>query len=347
MYIIYSMLFVFGDDIVPILLFFDFIILILSKFFIKIVITVFGWATGIFFGRFSDKWKTTFYIMMVLSFVWLFFIAAEAFPAVLNVFSDYIPKKANVIWNWVIVFCIIAIPPLVGLNGARVNGISRDDKKGIALWLLKGYRISAVLSVSVTVMLFSTVIIRLKRLLGRVVTENMTLYSCQRGKIYIMNEIIKALKLEEIYCVKKKASGLYSIPYRMLKKTFEEMFGFSAERELYIAGEGISIYLNARDIMLEGESALVDKARKAIVKYCVGSEIYLTETAVESEEKVKKIYKSFTDGIKNGNCCIKEMCSVFKSIEKDNIGYDEWRVISAQICAVYNLISDKNGNYKK
>ena len=49
----------------PLVLLLDFIFLLLIRFFIKIVITIFGWATNIFFGKLPDKNKVWFYIMMI------------------------------------------------------------------------------------------------------------------------------------------------------------------------------------------------------------------------------------------------------------------------------------------
>ena len=57
-----------GSDYMPLLLLVDFAVLLLIRFFIKIVITIFGWATNIFFGEIKDKNKVWFYIMILLSF---------------------------------------------------------------------------------------------------------------------------------------------------------------------------------------------------------------------------------------------------------------------------------------
>ena len=70
----------------PLLLLVDFAVLLLIRFFIKIVITIFGWATNIFFGEIKDKNKVWFYIMILLSFVWIYCVAAKAFPAMFTIF---------------------------------------------------------------------------------------------------------------------------------------------------------------------------------------------------------------------------------------------------------------------
>lgn len=46
-----------GSDYMPLLLLVDFAVLLLIRFFIKIVITIFGWATNIFFERLKTRTK--------------------------------------------------------------------------------------------------------------------------------------------------------------------------------------------------------------------------------------------------------------------------------------------------
>ena len=78
----------------PLLLLIDFLVLLFLKFFIKIFITVFGWAADIFFGEFSEKMRVWFYLIIVFSFIWLFLILARFFPGMLGIFNGYIPEES-------------------------------------------------------------------------------------------------------------------------------------------------------------------------------------------------------------------------------------------------------------
>ena len=108
----------------PLFLLFDFIILLLIRFFVKIFITIFGWATDIFFGKLPEKNRLWFYLMIVLSFIWIYCLLAKAFPIMFYIFKDYVPENSltSIFKRILYILCVVAIPPGVGALGAFVTG---------------------------------------------------------------------------------------------------------------------------------------------------------------------------------------------------------------------------------
>ncbi len=334
----------------PFLLLFDLIILLLIRFFIKIVITIFGWATSIFFGKLPEKNRIWFYIMMILSFVWVYCMVAKVFPVMLSIFSYYVPERSftKLIKHLLYIVCLIVIPPSVGALGAMITGVSRTDKKNFALWLLKGYKYTVILGVTMAVMLVCTPVIRIKRILRHIVAEDMPMAVTGNGKIRVMDEIIYSLGISGMKAVKKIPSRFYSVPAKMINGTLKELFNYVSDRELYITGENLSIYLNSSDIMIEGRKDTVEKARIAIVRGFVENDIYLTESenSRKIESEILTIYKKW----KNDEYCEDEALARLRNIMnsgfEDNILYDDWALLSIQANVIQNKILDNKRNLK-
>lgn len=332
----------------PLLLLFDFAVLLLIRFFIKIVITVFGWATNIFFGELQDKNKVWFYIMMLLSFVWLYCMAAKAFPAMFTIFTGYIPEESitKAIKRLVYVLCVVAIPPAVGFIEAMIMGIDRSDKKRIIFSVLRGYISTVKLGVAMIVMLVCTPVIRGKRMLRHVKAKSMSMGVAGKGNIYVMDEIITALAHVDIKTVKKIPSKFYSVPVKILNGTMKKLFNYVSDREIYISGENINIYLNSSDIMIEGNEAYIEKAKLAIVRGFVENDIFLTESdkARKLESEILTIYKNWKIEVYNYdkalNCLKKLIIEGFD----EGLTYDEWALLSVQINEIQNKILDKRKN---
>lgn len=338
----------------PVVLILNLVVLLLSKFFIKIVITVFGWATGIFFGKFSKKWRVAFYIMMILSFVWVFFVIAKVFPVLFDVFKGYVPEMTfmEVIINVVSVLAIMAIPPAVSFIGAKIKGINIREKKRIAFWLVKCYAYTVVLGVSMAVMLVCSPVIRVLRIIRHIKADNMAMGIAGVGNIYVMDEIIKSLEKEGMVCSKKIPPKIYSLPSKMLKGIVKDLFGYTADREFYIKGDNLSIYLNPSDIMIEGFEGNVEAVKKAIVKGFVANDIYLTESessrSIENDihyvyEKLQRCDKDIID-VANAMADVKKLLnSDFFKI----ISYEDWALLSAQIGVIEGMIIEKSKNLKQ
>lgn len=332
----------------PLLLLVDFAVLLLIRFFIKIVITIFGWATNIFFGEIKDKNKVWFYIMILLSFVWIYCVAAKAFPAMFTIFVGYIPERSvtKALKRIVYVLCLAAIPPAVGFIETIITGIDRKDKKRMILSILGGYISVIRLGLAMAVMLVCTPVIRCKRMLRHTKAKSMSMGVAGKGNIYVMDEIIISLAKADIKTVKKIPSKFYSIPVKMLNAKMKKMFNYVSDREIYISGENISIYLNSSDIMLEGREEYIEKAKMAIVRGFVENDIFLTESekAQLLEKEILTIYRNWEKGVYESDEAIEYLKNMIIRGFTDGITYDEWALLSVQMNEIQNKILDKKTN---
>lgn len=329
----------------PIILLFDFIFFLIFRFFIKIVITIFGWATRIFFGKLPEKNRGWFYIMMLLSFLWVYCLVAKFFPVLFNIFISYVPGKTffNFLRKFLYIICVVGIPPGVGAICALVRGVSRSDKKHIFEWLMKGYRYSFVLGCGMAVMLVCTPVIKVKRFLKHITADYMPMGVSGKGNIKIMDEITEALKRSDIIVTKKIPSRFYSLPVKMTNEVVKDLFDYMSDRELYLAGENISIYLNSSDIMIEGKHELVEKAKTAIATCFVENDILLTvsERAREAEHRIQDAYTEWHEGRADDKETFRTLREILNYGPESGIDYDEWALLSVQINAVLNSVLSK------
>lgn len=324
----------------------DFIILLLIRFFIKIVLTIFGWATNIFFGKLPDRSKIWFYLMLVLSFVWIYCLLAKAFPWMFNIFRDYIPERSftKAVTKFLYSVCVIGIPPTVGAIGAFITDVKKEEEAKFVQWLFKGYRYSLMLGCTMAVILVCTPVIRIKRILKHIVADSLSAGVAGKGNIYVMDEIITALKSSNMMAMKRVPSKFYSVPVKMINGIMKELFDYVSDRELYVAAENVSIYLNSTDLMIEGRADMVEKAKIAIVRGFVENDIYLTENELsrKMETEILTIYRKW----KNNDICSDEALEMLRNLTErgfaEGILYADWALLSIQINEVeHNILSKK------
>ena len=334
----------------PFILLFDFIILLLIRFFIKIVLTIFGWATNIFFGKLPDKSKVWFYLMIFLSFIWIYCLLAKFFPSMLAIFTGYFPEKSftKVMSHILYIVCVIGIPPAVGALGAFIKGISREQKKLFIEWLLKGYWYSVVLGCSMAVILVCTPVIRIKRMLKHKTAKNISMGVAGKGNIRVMDEIIIALSNAGIKACKKVPSKIYSVPVKMMNGVMKVLFNYVSDREFYVTGEDLNIYINSSDIMIEGNPELIEKAQIAIVKAFVNNDIFLTESPVAQniEMQVQNIFKCWKNESIESHNALAMLQELAKFSSDEGMTYDEWALLCLQISEAQNRILAENAVLK-
>lgn len=334
----------------PLFLLLDFLILLIIRFFIKIFITIFGWATEMFFGKLPDKNKGWFYLMIVLSFIWIYCLAATAFPILFNIFKDYVPKNSltDIFKRVLYIICVVGIPPAVGVIGAMTTGVTKDDKKKYAKCIIRGYRYSAMLGCAMAVILVCAPAIRIKRMIKKIVAKSMDMHVAGKGNIYVMDEIRTALRKIGISTTKKIPSKFYSLPTKMINVIMKEMFNYVSDRELYVAGEKINIYINSTDIMLEGKLDIIEKAHSAIVKGFVENDIFLTNNkdSQKIELEIFTIYKKW----KNEEVTCEDAIEILRNLAnlafEEDMTYNERALLSMQINEVQNNILSKKSKFE-
>lgn len=333
----------------PLFLLFDFVLLLLIRFFVKIFITIFGWATEIFFGRLPDKNKGWFYLMIVLSFIWIFCLAATAFPILFNIFRDYIPKNSltNIIKRILYILCVVGIPPGVGAISAFITGITKENKKKFAECIFRGYRYSAVLGCAMAVILVCAPVIRIKRMIKKIDAKGMDMHVAGHGNIYIMDEIRNALDRIGISSSKKVPSKFYSLPTKMINGVMRELFNYVSDRDFYVSGEKINVYINSADIMLEGKHDVIEKVHTAVVKSFVENDIFLTnnENSQKIEHEIFIIYKTWKSKELSSPEATEKLRDLANISFEEDMTYDERALLSVQINEVQNNVLAKNANY--
>lgn len=326
----------------------DFIILLLIRFFIKIVLTIFGWATNIFFGRLPDRSRIWFYLMLILSFLWIYCLLGKAFPWMFRIFGDYIPQGTitKALTAFLYAVCVIGIPPAVGAIGAFIKGVKKSDKKALVSWFFKGYRYTLRLGCTMAVILVCTPVIRIKRMLRHITAKNLPAQVAGRGNIFVMDEIIIALRSSGMAAVKKVPSKFYSVPVDMINNIMKELFNYVSDRDLYVAAENVNIYLNSTDLMIEGRPDMVEKAKIAIVKGFVENDIFLTESerSRKVESEIVTIYRRWKKDEITGDEALLKLEKLTESGFLEGITYDDWAILSIQANEAQRIILAKKTN---
>ncbi|MDD4433850.1 MAG: hypothetical protein PHN48_09180, partial [Parabacteroides sp.] len=218
--------------------------------------------------------------------------------------------------------------------------ITRADKKKYFECIIRGYRYSALLGCAMAVILVCAPVIRIRRITKKNIAKSMDMHIAGNGNIYVMDEIRKSLRKIGISSTIKIPSKFYSLPTKMLNGIMKELFNYVSDRELYVAGEKINVYLNSTDIMLEGKPDVVEKVQSAIVKGFVENNIFLTNSknSQKIEFEIFNTYNKWKNNDEAGNEAIGMLRNLANTAFEEDMTYNERALLSVQINEVQNNI---------
>ena len=196
------------------------------------------------------------------------------------------------------------------------------------------------------VILVCTPVIRIKRMLRHITAKNLPAQVAGRGNIFVMDEIIIALRSSGMAAVKKVPSKFYSVPVDMINNIMKELFNYVSDRDLYVAAENVNIYLNSTDLMIEGRPDMVEKAKIAIVKGFVENDIFLTESerSRKVESEIVTIYRRWKKDEVTGDEALLKLKKLTESGFLEGITYDDWAILSIQANEAQRIILAKKTN---
>lgn len=321
--------------------------IIAGRFFVKIFITVFGWAVVIFYGRIPEEKSRLFFLLSVLSLVWIILIGGLLYPALVKPFYDYIPyhNMKKIISMILESLGVLIIPVIVGELAVFIKGKEKATYKAYFKATFVGYMYSFLMGIAMALMLLFAPLITAKRAVMRYKSLHIPVVIPTGDTNAVIKKISASLEKKGILITIKRTSILYRLPVIIIRKIIRQILGLEIDgrQNKMIKGKDFRIFINPTDIMIEGEKVMIEWLRCRIVMELIYDEAYLTysEEAQQMEKGGLSVYKGYERGLYTE----KEAAAVLEDMKEkaeytiDN--YEEWEMI------VFGLLWFENKILKK
>lgn len=316
----------------------------IGKFAVHIFITVFGWATIIFFGKVPGDKSIKISIIAVISLFWVILLIGIPYPIVTKVVMGYLPDivRDNTLFvriiNGVGVF---VLPLVVGALSLLLD--TKAKRKGLSVFrqFLWGYYYTLAFGVAMLIMIAFAPIINIRRLIKKEKATH-TPVMIQKGRYF---EVLKMIQGElggaGIEVEIKNMGVLYGVPMRIMN-TIADAFldAFVSDGHKMLKGKGIQVYIHPSDIMIIGKEEIMQKARTIIATTLAFDPTNMTwsKESQEFEKRGYEIYKDFETNKRPCGYYQTEIKKLMNELSEAVLAYDEWEVIARQLYMIENLI---------
>jgi len=254
-----------------------------------------AWGTIILFGRVPQSKRTLLSFITLGSLAWVAALAGVLVPTVGSFLLAAVPR-ASFIEDWWLRLFMIALAiflPLV-IAAATVSFVAEKDRpvgRARLTRLLKGYPYAAVYALTV-ISLAAWGLERKIRSLQRG-WESIHIPIIVKPGEYeaVVDDLESALIKAGFQVTRKRASGLFEIPIRLLAAIGGDDVTSSIPRQLVsFAADDLEILVYPSDVALLGRTAQVSAARAAVARRLTAAGAYLTP-ALESQQIEDRLAK--------------------------------------------------------
>ncbi len=313
-------------------------------FAVQIFITIFGWATIIFFGKIPGNKSIYISIIALISMFWVILLIGIPFPLVTQIVLGYIPAvvRTNIVVIRIINGIGVFILPLI-VGGIGLFLDTQAKRKGIHVYkqFMMGYYYTLGFGVAMLVMILFAPIITIKRIIKRYSVSH-TPIMIQEGRYRLVLDKIKdQLEKDEIHVEVRSIGLLYKIPMTILNNIADKLLDtFVSDGHKMLAGEDLEVYIYPTDIMIVGKEEIMQKARAIIATTLTFDSTYMTwsKESQQLEDQGYAVFQEFQTQERSCQYYEERVKKILANLNGAALAYDEWQVIVRQLYMIENHI---------
>lgn len=246
-----------------------------------------AWGTILLFGRVPQSKRNLLSFITLGSLAWVAALAGVLVPSVGSFLLAAVPR-ASFIQDWwlrLIMLALAVFLPLV-IAAATVSFVAEKDRPvgGARITrLLKGYPYAAVYALTVISLAAWGLERKIRSLQHDWESIHIPIIVKPGNYEAVVNDLESALTKAGFAMTRKRASGVFEIPIRLLAAVGGDAVKGSIPKELVsFAADDLEILVYPSDVALLGRTALVSAARAAVARRLASAAAYLTP-AMESQ----------------------------------------------------------------
>lgn len=309
----------------------------------RVVNTALGWATVLLFGRIPPHRQIIVATMALGSFVWLVAVTGIVWPqfaAFLLAFVTLPPWTGVDAWIRLVMLTATAAIPLVVGAAALLLLVPSERPRGtadITRSLLRGYRYTFGLAVTLIVTAFIAPIVRVRTLLHRWTTRHLPVVIHAAHYETVVRDVERVLADAGVAVRRVPTSPLISGPTRMLVLLIGGTVAGMVTYDLAtFAGRDIEVTVHPFDILVAGQTRQVAAVQAALTEMLPFTPAYLTWTrdANEIEDRLREAWRHHRDGPAGSGLALSALDEIEHTIRHTGVAFEEWEVLFREFLLV-------------
>ncbi|HEV8144235.1 MAG TPA: hypothetical protein VGQ77_15345 [Methylomirabilota bacterium] len=302
----------------------------------RLLNTVFGWATGMLFGRVPQDRQIYLSLISFGSVAWLIALVGIAFPKIGTFLLSFVPLPDWVDRKWVRLAMLAAaliIPPFVGALSIRM--VDPKDRprwvRGTLAAIARGYPYTVGLALTLVLMTLFAPFLKLRNLARRWTTQHVPVIVDPADYPAVVDDLDMALRRSGFVMARGRPSWMLRAPTRLLGWFAGAVVGeLVADQLTRLYAPDLEVILHPSDMVISGRPTTAARARAAIAAQLPFTRAYLTwdAEANEIEDALRRVWHSVEGGA--GHDALARLRALETRMDRLTLPYEEWEVLFRQ-----------------
>jgi hypothetical protein len=303
----------------------------------KLLNMVFAWATVMIFGKVPEGRQIYVSIIGLGSIAWIIAVLGILFPAFATFMLGFVKPPDWVDDNWIrlgMLAAALLLPLVVGLVSLLLldPGDRPAGPGGKAKSVLKGYRFTPGLAITLILMVIFAPILKLKPLARRWTSQHVPIMVEEADYLDIINEIQQALKLAGWETERRAASWMLRMPTKLFTLVAGgDKSNLVADNLTLLQSQQLEVTLHPSDLVISGKKVDVAHARATVAEQLAFSKAYMTwnKEANELEDRLTALWDRMQA---DGKGFVRaeapeELSAIEDKLKEVEVPYEEWEVL--------------------
>jgi hypothetical protein len=302
----------------------------------RIANTALGWATTMLFGKVPQERQYFLSGIAFASIIWMVVVVGVIWPSAGTWLLGFVtlPRWVNP-WTVRVAMLLAAIllPPAIGFTSLFLSPPASRPRGAARIWtVLRGYRHTAGMAVSLLAMGIIAPAIQIHNLLRRRTTRHIPLIVHGPDYAEVVGDVQRALEAGGLTTTRQRASRALRLPAEVLSA----IAGGSTDRLVahqltQLTGSGVEVLLYPFDLMVSGPQPDVAHVHAVLAEHLTRTKAYLTwspeANRVEDELRVLWDDVSACREEPARQRCRDRLHMIERELEEARLPYQEWEVL--------------------
>lgn len=314
-----------------------------GRFVGRVLTMAFGWASTLLFGQVPQSKQLLLSGISLGSILWVATLIGVIVPDAGTFMIGFIPLPDWVDDNLVRIAMLVAaivLPILVGIGGIFVvDAADRPKGMGMVVQVLRGYPYSAVLALTLLLMIVVAPIRKVRSLIKRWEDAHIPVMVKPGGYERVADDLEHAVDAAGFDIERVGAPRILELPSKILAAVGGAgVRRLVPDRLIVLQNRELEVMIHPSDVSLSGTKAAVARGRSALASRLTFTAAYLTSTkeSQDIEDRLEKIWRAVREIGEEQSVAERvaglrsDLQAVDKEMETLTVDYDEWEVLYRQ-----------------
>lgn len=303
----------------------------------RIVSMVFGWATGMLFGKVPENRQIFLSLMALGSVLWIVAVLGIIFPSFATFMLAFVTLPEWVDKGWIRLIMLAAalvIPALVGVLSLFMLDPADRPREGAgkAKLVLHGYRYTPAVAITLLLLMVFAPVMKVRDILKHWTSEHVPVIVEDEDYREVLDDVQQALERGGLPTQREQANWMLRLPLKVLTAVGGASTDQLVADDLSVLkSETLEVLLYPSDLIISGQKMDAAQARAVLTEQMTFTKAYMTTTKEANiiEDRLRVLWedlKAKPDGASlRGQ--IYELQAIERALHKLKLSHDEWSVL--------------------